>query len=114
MSPEPAMNINNLLKNPEVKILPLVGNKYFENTPNTKDKRLFLERDYSNKHDPHAILVKSKRHKNSVSLGFISKYHNQDICSKITHYKIVCLLKKKENGQKYYYIACQYSKYPLS
>lgn len=108
------MDIEKIIKNKNVTVFPMVGNKYFQHKPNNNDTNLYLERDYDNTHDINAILIKSKRNSKTVSLRFISKFHNQDIVLKIKHYKIMCLLKKKENGIKYYYIACKFYKFPIS
>lgn len=98
-----------ILSNKNFISIPLVGNKYFEKKPSSKDINIILVKEKDNKYDPNAIKVVSIREK-KYNLGYIIKdkinYINS-IYDKISFYT---LLKKKSDNKIYYYLIFKFNK----
>jgi len=91
--------------------IPLVGNKFQSHKPNKYDKEIFLCPEPENIVDPNAIAVYSKRTVDGkltvIKLGYIDKYHNTEIKSKINSVSVRNIVRskdKKEDGTYYYYV----------
>jgi hypothetical protein len=88
-------------------IVPLVGSKFLNITPNKHDKDLMLVKEDNNIHDSNAVAVYSKRNNKLVKLGFIIKDKNVEIRKIMDSIKTTKIIRSdiKSNGRYYYYVA---------
>jgi hypothetical protein len=88
-------------------IVPLVGSKFLNITPNNQDKDLMLIKEDNNIHDSNAVAVYSKRNNKLTKLGFIIKDKNVEIRNMMDSIKTTKLIRSdsKSNGRYYYYVA---------
>ena len=86
-------------------IIPLVGNRFLDVTPNQKDKTIMLIAEDNNKHDSDAVAVYSKRDKNLVKLGYIIKDKNVYVRTIIDSIKSIKLIRSRDKNSfdEYYY-----------
>ncbi len=93
------------------KTIPLVGNKFQKHKPISSDKDIMLVHEDSNKNDPNAIAVYSKRNVNNkfelVKLGYIPKTHNEFIKNNLNNIIVQGIIRsadKNTDGSYYYYL----------
>ena len=104
--------MNQLINNPEYLLVKLVGNKYCEKRPSSKDTKLIFKYEKNNPHDSNAMKVFSKRDDQLNSLGYIERAKNVYLKSlmknKSIKYKMI--IQKKEYDEIEYFIVFKFKK----
>ena len=89
-------------------IIPVVGNKFLNVTPNKDDKNILLIKEDNNKHDSDAVAIYSKRKNGLVKLGYIIRDKNvyvRNIMDNIKTLRLIRSSDKNIDGDYYYYLA---------
>lgn len=104
--------MNQLINNPEYLLVKLVGNKYCDKKPSSKDTKLIFKYEKNNPHDPNAMKVYSKRDEQLLSLGYIERTKNIYLKSlmKNQSIKYKTIIQKKEYDEIEYYIVFKLKK----
>ena len=104
--------MDKFLNNPQYLLIRLVGNKYCQKKPSSKDTKLKFKYERDNPHDPNAIKVFTIREDEIKPLGYIDKHRNiyvkELIKAKKIRYKM--LIKKLEYDEIQYYIVFKFKK----
>ena len=100
------MDISSVINNPNYIKLPLVGNKYCEKKPSSKDKDVIIVKDVTNQYDPNALKVISIRNSKEYHLGYVIKDKVSEIYKILDRLRFVTIVQKSapENSLYYYLI----------
>ena len=98
--------MNNFLNNPNYILVGLVGNKYCEKKPSSKDTKLRFKYERHNIHDANAIKVMSVRNNDISPIGYIDRCKNKYLKSLIKEKRVKykTIVQKLYNGDISYYI----------
>lgn len=97
----------------QYKICYLVGNQYCDKKPCKLDIMIKMVPDTQNIYDNNAIKVVSIVNDKEYKLGYVSKFHNENILNKINHVKVFKILKFKKGDNIYYHILYNFTCHQL-
>ena len=98
------MNIEDIINDNKYIKIPLVGNKFCNKKPSSKDTDIRILRDVKNVHDKNALKVFSLRDNTKYHLGYIIKDKIPYVSSMLSKLKFHTIIKKISNELEYYYL----------